>query len=31
MDEKYIDMTFNGLPYFLKKHAEIKGSRIDFG
>ena len=30
MDEKYIDMTFNGLPHFLKKHAEIKGSRIDF-
>lgn len=30
MDEKYIDMTFNSLPHFLKKHAEVKGSRIDF-
>lgn len=31
MDEKYIDMTFNRLPDFLQKHAEIKGSRIYFG
>jgi len=31
MDEKYIDLTFNGLPDFLQKHADIKGSKIDFG
>lgn len=30
IDEKYINMTFNGLPDFLQRHAEIKESRIDF-